>query len=818
MILRGVFVLAVRTMSLLGFIFLLLAAVGPNRAAAQQPSKASEMASGEVTGILSEALGKPIAGATVSLVEPDGSTKAAHSDGRGQFAFRHLVNGTYLVRASDSSHKPVNQSVVLDTSKPSAKLVLTMEALQPLTMAVAAQRLDIARNALSPETGGVAYRFNQEAIHKLPAGANTEMSQVLAQAPGVSLDAAGQGQDQIHIHGENGGGIQYRLNGVFLPDVVSSYGGMFSPRFVRSLTLLTGVLPAEIGFRNEGIIDVRTKDGCVDGGTANNNVDIYGGQRSTFEPSFEYGGCKGRLSYYTSGYYSQSAVGLASPTSSPHPKHDQTYQGQGLANLSYLINSQTRLSLLTGIAINSFQIPPEPGLAPEFTLAGTPAYPSAWVSEGQFEQNYYGILSLQGTLGTKASYQLSAFSRYYALDFLPDQVGDLIYNGNASRIFQSGFVNGIQEDTSYRLTETHTVQAGLYVSGETIETDNHALTFPANADGEQTSSVPISIVNDNNSVAWVVGLYAQDAWHPLPNLTINAGTRWDWVSGVVTQNQVSPRVGFEYSILPQTVLHGGYARYMKLPPFQSVALETVQKFANTTNAAATSTGNDKISAERDDYFDFGIRQGLLRGLSIGADGFFKFGHNQLDLAQFASSQVTAPLNYRKSRSWGSDLSITLQREKLSAYLNFSYTVLQAQNITAGQFLADDPDEVAYVARRWVILDDVQEFTGSSGIAYQIFGFLLTTDGLWGSGYRRGDGNTGELPPFLQINAGIVRTLKLPWFGDVEARGTVINLFDHGYQIRNGTGIGVFSPQYGPRRTFYGGLKIPLAPITGLMTR
>ncbi|HVN88574.1 MAG TPA: TonB-dependent receptor, partial [Candidatus Binataceae bacterium] len=799
-----------KSVPIFGLIALLGVVSSSGRVASAQSLATASPHTGEIAGTVTDALGNPIAKTAVTIVGPNRRNLTAYTDLRGRFVFHYLALGDYHLSAANPTYKPISETITLNGHDASPRLALTMEALQPLTMAVAAQRLDIARNALSPETGGVAYRFNQEAIHKLPAGANTEMSQVLAQAPGVSLDAAGQGQDQIHIHGENGGGIQYRLNGVFLPDVVSSYGGMFSPRFVRSLTLLTGVLPAEIGFRNEGIIDVRTKDGCVDGGTANNNVDIYGGQRSTFEPSFEYGGCKGRLSYYTSGYYSQSAVGLASPTSSPHPKHDQTYQGQGLANLSYLINSQTRLSLLTGIAINSFQIPPEPGLAPEFTLAGTPAYPSAWVSEGQFEQNYYGILSLQGTLGTKASYQLSAFSRYYALDFLPDQVGDLIYNGNASRIFQSGFVNGIQEDTSYRLTETHTVQAGLYVSGETIETDNHALTFPANADGEQTSSVPISIVNDNNSVAWVVGLYAQDAWHPLPNLTINAGTRWDWVSGVVTQNQVSPRVGFEYSILPQTVLHGGYARYMKLPPFQSVALETVQKFANTTNAAATSTGNDKISAERDDYFDFGIRQGLLRGLSIGADGFFKFGHNQLDLAQFASSQVTAPLNYRKSRSWGSDLSITLQREKLSAYLNFSYTVLQAQNITAGQFLADDPDEVAYAARRWVILDDVQEFTGSSGIAYQIFGFLLTTDGLWGSGYRRGDGNTGELPPFLQINAGIVRSLKLPWFGDVEARGTVINLFDHGYQIRNGTGIGVFSPQYGPRRTFYGGLKIPLA--------
>ena len=39
--------------------------------------------------------------------------------------------------------------------------------------------------------------------------------------------------------------------------------------------------------------------------------------------------------------------------------------------------------------------------------------------------------------------------------------------------------------------------------------------------------------------------------------------------------------------------------------------------------------------------------------------------------------------------------------------------------------------------------------------------------------------------------------------------SIINVSDHIYQIRNGTGIGVFSPAYGPRRAIYGGIKIPL---------
>jgi hypothetical protein len=33
---------------------------------------------------------------------------------------------------------------------------------------------------------------------------------------------------------------------------------------------------------------------------------------------------------------------------------------------------------------------------------------------------------------------------------------------------------------------------------------------------------------------------------------------------------------------------------------------------------------------------------------------------------------------------------------------------------------------------------------------------------------------------------------------------VLNVFDTVYQIRSGTGLGVFAPQFGPRRGFFAG--------------
>ena len=92
------------------------------------------------------------------------------------------------------------------------------------------------------------------------------------------------------------------------------------------------------------------------------------------------------------------------------------------------------------------------------------------------------------------------------------------------------------------------------------------------------------------------------------------------------------------------------------------------------------------------------------------------------------------------------------------------------------------------------------------MVYRWQGFTFSVDGIYGSGLRAGFANTGNLPYYIQINAGITKRFVLPKAGPIEVRAAVINLNDRTYQIRNGTGIGVFAAQYGPRRAFFGGIK------------
>ncbi|MGA9268224.1 MAG: ligand-gated channel, partial [Rhodomicrobium sp.] len=78
------------------------------------------------------------------------------------------------------------------------------------------------------------------------------------------------------------------------------------------------------------------------------------------------------------------------------------------------------------------------------------------------------------------------------------------------------------------------------------------------------------------------------------------------------------------------------------------------------------------------------------------------------------------------------------------------------------------------------------------------------DMIYGSGLRSGFANTSTVPGYSQFNLGLSHEFNLPDWKPFTLRFDVVNLFDHIYEIRDGSGIGVFAPQYGPRRGFFVG--------------
>src|SRR6202453_3306995 len=183
------------------------------------------------------------------------------------------------------------------------------------------QALDQLRsNNLLPQLGATSYNINEQALQNLPQGDNTPIDKVLLQAPGVSYDSAISNPD-FHVRNEYAT-VQYRINGIQLPDGVSALGSVLETGFIGNLNLLDGALPAQYGLRTAGVIDMTTKSTFDPGG----NVDLYAGSWGTVSPSIEYGGSEGRTQYFLTGRYLESGQGLENATPNPNPIHDRTEQ------------------------------------------------------------------------------------------------------------------------------------------------------------------------------------------------------------------------------------------------------------------------------------------------------------------------------------------------------------------------------------------------------------------------------------------------------------------------------------------------------------
>jgi outer membrane receptor protein involved in Fe transport len=75
------------------------------------------------------------------------------------------------------------------------------------------------------------------------------------------------------------------------------------------------------------------------------------------------------------------------------------------------------------------------------------------------------------------------------------------------------------------------------------------------------------------------------------------------------------------------------------------------------------------------------------------------------------------------------------------------------------------------------------------------------------GLRSGFANQDHGTPYASVNLGISREFQLaPGDKPVTARFDIVNAFDQVYELRTGTDIGVFAPQFGPRRGYYFGLS------------
>jgi outer membrane receptor protein involved in Fe transport len=659
------------------------------------------------------------------------------------------------------------------------------------------QGFDQSRDHLQPKFGATSYTVDRAAIEAMPQGDNTPVDKLVLQFPGVNYDSAASNPN-FHVRGEYAN-VQTRINGLVLPEGVSGLGPVIDTNFIGSLSLLTGTLPAQYGLRTAGVLDITSRAFSTPGGS----VSIYGGSQSTITPSFDYGGSVGDTQYFFSGRGNWNNLGIENPTSSINAIHDHTDQGKFFAYVSTLLNDSTRLSVISGASYSTFQVPNNPNQAPLGDF-GPATFNSSTLNENEVDQYYYNIVALQ-TKGDEVNTQFSVFSRYAKVHFIPDIFGDLVFNDIASDVTRESQMYGTQFDASYEVNSAHTVRAGFMVTAEKTNVTNVSTVLPVDPDSGAISPTPFTVTDANSLLGWNLGGYVQDEWKLTNQLTFNYGIRFDQLYQFVDANQFSPRAALVYKPFDGTIFHAGYARYFT-PPMQAQATQSNLALFTGTSGQPDVPNNDPVLPERSHYFDVGVDQKVLPGLTVGFDAYYKIATDLIDDGQFGQAVVLTQFNWARAYSEGAEAKVKYQNGNFKAYANFAFNITRATDPVSNQYLLD-PDEYAFLLTHYHYTDDMQMLTGSAGASYRWDQTLFSINMRYGSGLPTGFANSAFNEPYVTANLGVAHEFQgMPGSKPLTVRFDVVNVFDKIYELRDGSGIGVFAPQFGARRGFYAGIS------------
>lgn len=635
-----------------------------------------------VQGVVKDPTGALVPNATITVTQPvTGYRQTTQTDAQGAFKLVNLPFNTYKVRAEAPGFRPAEESIDLETTIP-----LNLELSVSLEEATAAVTVTTGGAAmLEPDRTSSDTDINQSILERpLGAAPSRAIESIVASTPGFVTDDNGR----MHPRGSESQ-VQYVIDGVPVTDNMSAiFSTSLDARTLRTVEVLTGGIPAEFGDKLAGVINVNTRSGLE--GPTQGGISFSGGSFSTGEAAADFSTHTKKLGFLTNLSASTSQRYLDPPTLDNFHNFGRT--GKAFFRLDYQFDANNSLRGVFNFGGSNFQVPNR--FAQE--VAGQ--------DQRQRQRDNSQNISYQHIFSPNSVAQFSFFHRQSKSELISNTLSTPVV-ANQDRTLQNYGAIG-----SLALTRgSHNIKVGGQVTITPV--DEHFSFYPTTAfsdleDGEgNVFPNPVNNFNaanpfvfDQSKTGRTLSAYVQDRFTAFKNMTLDLGVRYDNYKLLISEQAVSPRLGFAYYIpKTQTTLRASYNRLFQPPPAENLLL------ASSPAAAALSpisvlqgvTTVNPILPDKQHAFEAGAQQLLSKLFRLNLTVYQKRIKNFSDKDQFFETGVIFPIAISSGRVTGEE--VRLESTEIHGFHTFvSYANARAFGvtpITGGLFLGEDPQDL-----------------------------------------------------------------------------------------------------------------------------
>jgi hypothetical protein len=742
---------------------------------------------------------QPVEGATVTLLDRVGNTvRSALSSPEGKFRVAGVQPGSYSVRAEVAPLRAEVRELQVSGALP-VTVTLRMSA-------VAAEQVQVRADPL-PESGATSTRvtLGGDTLRNSASRVRARgLQDVLTTVPGWASEDNGL----VHVRGVDEG-VLYVVDGV---PWYERFDGLFGvapdPMTLDSITVSTGYIPPEFGFKSGAVVEVRSDAAPAARWTGSAETSVA--SESTRDGAVVAGGPLFNGGHLAVNIAGQRSSRFLDPT---HPDnfHNTGHSLTGTLEFGWQVARSSVIQTVVGTGRSDLDVPHDETQE----VAGQ--------DQQQRVRASWQTVSWQRVWPSATLTHMAGYHRAGGMRLAGTDADIPLAVGADRTIRRVGFLASASHSVGRHVFKVGAEAARLHLREQFV----FAVT---NAEAGDFTPEVLEFTPDNpfrfseRATSSLVALFAQDSFRPFDALTVDLGVRMDWSRMLVSASQVSPRVGVAYHVNRSgTTARASFGRFFQPPQAENILLaSSEQAFALSRFTDEGAAGGAPLFPEEQNAFEIAVDQMVGRFVRLDVAYWRRWVRNVADPNVFLGTTIIFPNTV--ARGWASGLDLRLDVPRThgwSAFASYGNARVEQQGpLNGGLFLEDDVDEIAD-GRRFTP-DHDQRNVGSAGVSYAVAGTSVAVNVRYESGTplqveeddlaelaeRPGahlvDFTRGRVKPRKTIDLAVSRQIHRVGRTDLSLRLAVLNLTGAEWAYNFGNPFS--GTHFGPGRTIQLGLR------------